>query len=395
MGIIFKEMKRYLFTLIICIGFLNAFAQVPENNFKTYTVGIFAPVYLDSAFTDNSYRYSKTFPKFTFGGLEFLSGVQIALDSILIYQANIKAKLFDSKAMDASTFDGNPDYNNLDLIIGSVKEDDYNSLAALAFKKNIPFINVTYPNDGGISANPFLVILNSTLKAHCESIFSYINQNHGFDNLVFCTKDGSQEKKVEDYFNESNNRDGINLLNIKKVVVNNNFESVLSKLDSTKKNIIVGGSLDRKFATDLANAAAGWSSTYNIQLIGMPNWDAFFTGKNKISFPVYYTSPYYNLKTDQYSALLQDAYQKKFNALPSDLAYKGFESVYIFLKLLAKHPADFMSHLNDYPHKVFSDFNIKPVFLDKKSVVPDYFENKHLYFLKIENGITTSLIIGN
>lgn len=392
MGIIKIEMKRFIITTIICIGFLNAFAQTPENNFKNYTVGVFAPLYLDSAFTGNSYRYSKTFPKFTFGGLEFLSGVQIALDSILIYQANINVKFFDSKLMEASKFDTNTSFDSLDLMIGSVKEDDYTALAALALKRNVPFINVTYPNDGGITANPFLVILNSTLKAHCESIFSYVFQNHGTDNLIFCTKDGIQERKVEDYFYETNHQDGSNLIDLKKVSINSGFDNVLEKLDSTKNNVIIGGSLDRKFATELVSAVASWSGKYKIQLIGMPNWDVFFTGKNKVSSPaILYTSPYYNLKTDQYSAMFQNAYQKKFNALPSDIAYKGFESVYVFLKLLAKHPADFMSHLNDYPHKVFSDYNIKPVFLNKKSVMPDYFENKHLYLLKIEDGIITSV----
>ena len=384
-------MKRFLITVIICASFFNANAQTSENNFKNYTVGIFAPLYLDSAFTGNSYRYSKTFPKFTFGGLEFINGVQIALDSILIYQANVNAKIFDSKLLPASQFDSSALYNGLDLIIGSVKEDDYTALAALALKKNIPFINVTYPNDGGITGNPFLVILNSTLKAHCEAIYSYVLQNHGLDNIIFSTKDGIQENKVEDYFNEANRPDGSNLIDLKKISANVGFEKILEKLDSTKTNIIIGGSLDRKFATDLATAVAGWSHKYSIKLIGMPNWDAFFTRKNKISSPaIFYTSPYYNLKTDQYSIMLQTAYQKKFNAMPSDLVYKGFESVYIFLKLLAKHPADFMSHLNEYPHKVFSDYNFKPVFLNKKSVMPDYFENKHLYLLKIENGSTTS-----
>ncbi|MEO5967222.1 MAG: ABC transporter substrate-binding protein [Ferruginibacter sp.] len=384
-------MKRFIITIIICASFFNANAQTSENNFKNYTVGIFAPLYLDSAFTGNSYRYSKTFPKFTFGGLEFINGVQIALDSILIYQANVNAKIFDSKLLPASQFDSSALYNGLDLIIGSVKEDDYTALAALALKKNIPFINVTYPNDGGITGNPFLVILNSTLKAHCEAIYSYVLQNHGLDNIIFSTKDGIQESKVEDYFNEANRPDGSNLIDLKKISANVGFEKILEKLDSTKTNIIIGGSLDRKFATDLATAVAGWSHKYSIKLIGMPNWDAFFTRKNKISSPaIFYTSPYYNLKTDQYSIMLQTAYQKKFNAMPSDLVYKGFESVYIFLKLLAKHPADFMSHLNEYPHKVFSDYNFKPVFLNKKSVMPDYFENKHLYLLKIENGSITS-----
>jgi hypothetical protein len=62
--------------------------------------------------------------------------------------------------------------------------------------KNIPFISATYPNDGGITANPNVVLLNSTLKAHCEAIYSDILQNHGTDKIYLCRKKGTQEDKI-------------------------------------------------------------------------------------------------------------------------------------------------------------------------------------------------------
>ncbi|MEP6711993.1 MAG: hypothetical protein ABJA37_06245, partial [Ferruginibacter sp.] len=64
----------------------------------------------------------------------------------------------------------------------------------------------------------------------------------------------------------------------------------------------------------------------------------------------------------------------------------GFETIFVFCRLLAKYPEDFMSHLNEYSYKVFSEYNFKPVFLSNKSPVPDYFENKHLYFIRSMNG---------
>lgn len=56
-------------------------AQGPAPKFK---IAIFAPLYLDSAFDDQSeYRYAKnTFPKFINPGLEFYEGAQLALDSL-------------------------------------------------------------------------------------------------------------------------------------------------------------------------------------------------------------------------------------------------------------------------------------------------------------------------
>jgi hypothetical protein len=71
------------------------------------------------------------------------------------------------------------------------------------------------------------------------------------------------------------------------------------------------------------------------------------------------------------------------------MSFKGFEIVYLFTKLLAQYPNDFISHLNDYPNKIFSEYNFKPVFLTKQSITPDYFENKHLYFIRALNGTTS------
>ena len=88
------------------------------------------------------------------------------------------------------------------------------NLADFALQKNIPFISATYPNDAGITGNPFLVIMNSTLKAHCDAIYSYILQNHGTDKIYLCRKKGAQEDMVASYFKQMNEQDGKPLLPI-------------------------------------------------------------------------------------------------------------------------------------------------------------------------------------
>lgn len=360
------------------------------NSFSTYRVGFFAPIHLDSVFTGTYYRYGKNFPKFSFPGLEFFQGAMVALDSMLVYRANIDARFFDTRSVDMENALKRKEFDSLDLVIGSVREPDFTILANFAKQRNVPFISATYPNDGGMTNNPFLVIMNSTLRAHCEAIYSYVLQSHGMDNIILATQPGSQEEKVAAYLKGSNQPDGQSLLKYKVANLESGVDAIIKSLDSTKKNVIIGGSLDEVFATDLARTSAGLRKSYDIKLIGMPNWDAFFNKPNpKLKdFPVYFTTPYYNGKEDNYSLMLMDVYKEKYKISPSDLAFKGFEAVYLFVKLLAKHPHDFISHLNDYPHKVFSDYNFKPVFLGNSSS-PDYFENKHLYILKMENGEVT------
>jgi hypothetical protein len=385
-------MKKILVLAIVISAFgSRAAAQgISTPVLKTYHVGIFAPLYLDSVFGNGGYRYSKNFPKFILPGLDFVQGAQIALDTMEVYYGNINARFYDTKSVEQSLplLIGSKKLDSLDLIIGSVKDSDYIQLANFALRKNIPFISATYPNDGSITANPFLVIVNSTLKAHCEAIYTYLLQNHSADNIFLVRQPGSQEDKVAAYFKNMNEPDGKPLLKIQTVNITDNFVALENKIDTAKSTVIIGGSLDERFALKLVDISSTIDKTSPVKLIGMPNWDGFALGKkNKVpDFPVYFTSPYYNIKWDNYSKSIREVYLKKYKGNPTDMSYKGFETVYLFTKLLAKYPDDFMSHLNDYAYKIFSDYNFKPVFLNKRSITPDYFENKHLYFIRALNG---------
>ena len=386
--------KSIPFTIAFLLLILSSgFGQ--QTPFKTYRVGIFSALYLDSVFSDNEYNYGKKFPKFTQQGLDFVQGAEIALDSLPLPNGNIIATVFDSKASENNIpwLITNHKLDTLDLIIGSVKDIDFIDLAKFAKQKNIPFISAIYPNDGGIVNNPFLVIVNPTLRAHCETIYSYLLQSHGTDRIILCRKKGSQEDKIADYFKMINGIEGKPLLNIQTINFEDDFSKLVNSLDSNRKTIIIGGSLNETFASGLVNVVYPLKGSYPLEIIGMPNWDGFsFLKKSALKdFPVYYTTAFINNKANTYTKQITQVYSKKFKGVPSDMAYKGFESVYIFARLITRYPDDFMSHLNEFAYKVFNDYNFKAVYVNKKTQIPDYFENKRLYFMKIYNGKSTKV----
>lgn len=358
-----------------------------------YKVGIFAPLYLDSVFTKSTFKYRQAVPRFIMPAVDFVQGSLIALDSLQAGEDYIDASIYDTKSYTEKIPDLilSKKLDSLQLIIGSVRDEDFAQLAAFALQRNIPFISATFPNVGGVTANPYLVVMNSTLKSHCDAIYSYILQNHGSDKIYLCRQKGRQEDMVASYFKMMNEHDGKPLLPIQVLNMDDNMTTAFlkSKLDSNSKNIIIGGSLDETFAGAIAKAAYDLNKTYPITLIGMPNWDGFSVFHNKkalAGFPVYFTTPFYTEKNDAFSKSLTAAYYNKYKGKPSDMAYKGFESVYLFTKLLAKYPNSFMSRLSDKTEKVFCEYNFRPVKQNDKASVPDYFENKHLYLIKIMNG---------
>jgi len=389
-----KKIIIAFFLLVAGFGPMKLYAQ-NDTAIKqpVYQVGIFAPLYLDSVFTKNTFRYKEAIPRFIAPAVDFVQGALTALDSLQAGDDSIHASIFDTKSYTEKIPDliRNKKLDSLNLIIGSVRDEDFLQLAAFARQKNIPFISATYPNVSGVSANPFLVVMNSTLKAHCDAIYSYILQNHGTDKIYLFRQKGRQEDMVAAYFKQMNEQDGKPLLVMETINVDENLTTAFlkSKLDSNRKNVIIGGSLDETFAGSMAKACYEINKSYPITLIGMPNWDNFSALYNKKAmpgFPVYFTTPFFTDKTDAFSKSLTAAYYKNYRAKPTDMAYKGFESVYLFTKLLTKNPADFMNHISDKSEKVFCDYNFKPVKLNDKAAVPDYIENKHLYLIKILNG---------
>jgi hypothetical protein len=387
-------MKQYIYIFLFVSGITLQVQAQPATPVRHYRVGIFAPLYLDSVFSaTGNFKYAQGMPKFIAPAVDFITGAQVALDHLYLdSNQKVTAYIYDTKSykksLAASIKSGALD--SLDLLMGPVKDNDYKLLADFALLKNIPFVSASYPNDGGITNNPFVLVLNSTLRAHCEAIYSYILQNHGTDKIFLCRKKGQQEDKVAAFIKAMNEPDGKPLLNIQTI----NFDSSITasflktKLDSNRRSVIIGGSLDQDFAFGLSSACNMLDETYPITLMGMPNWDGLRTASKKTEledFPIIVTTPYYNAKTDANSKLLMDEYMRRTKGKPSDMCFKGYETARYFVKLLMAYPNDMLSHINDKGNVVFTEFNFRPVF--RKGVnMPDYLENKHLYFVRLING---------
>ncbi|MEO6639423.1 MAG: hypothetical protein ABIN25_14180 [Ginsengibacter sp.] len=389
-------MKKNIRLLALIILLVQANGSIAQNNYtpadnKVYKVAVFAPMYLDSVFNSMDVSSGSTIPKFIMPAVEFVQGAQIAFDTILLHGKKAEAFIFDSKSFrrPISWLITNRVLDSMDLIIGSVKEPDYQELANFSLEKQIPFVSATYPNDGGVIGNPDLLIVNSTLKAHCEGIFSYLLQKHGTDKIYLVKKKG--DDRIENYFKEINNVDGKPIINMKTIALDSSISSwaLLRRIDTLSNTVVIGASLNETFAKKLADACYPIQKKHSLSLIGMPNWDGFksFSKKDAYAgFPILYTTPHYDAEENSFNDILMQKYFKLYRAKPSDMAYKGFEMAHYFLNILLQHPQNFMANINDSNYSVFHDFHFMPVFLSNNKEAPDYYENKHLFIMHILNG---------
>lgn len=384
-------MKYFLSVIIFLV--LNNTTVVAQQRQK---MALFIPLHLDSAFdAGGGYRYGKAFPKYLNPGVEFYLGAQAALDSLNRMGAPLDVFVYDSKARRTSIAQqlNNPSLMDVSLIVGHTNASETKVLAEAAARKQIPFVSATLPNDAGITENPFYVVLNSTLRTHIEGIYRYLQKYHALDRIIVFRKPGTQEAQIKEYLGDMAKNTNSAPLKIQYADVGADFTaySVTKLLDSTKKTVCISGSLDEAFGMRLAQTLAAVGKDYPVTLVGMPTWDGLsFTKSEFKSIEIVYTTPFNYGRWTALGSKLASDFESIMGGRPTDMYFRGYETVLRFALLLLDTRKDIASNLTRKGNYVFTQFDLQPVFLNRQNMTLDYFENKKLYFIRILNGIKST-----
>jgi ABC-type branched-subunit amino acid transport system substrate-binding protein len=379
-------MKGSIIVLVLVSFFTIQESRAQEAPTK---IAVFAPLYLDSAFNGNNFKLGNTnLPKFLLPGLEFYNGVMMAIDSLNAEGVNAEVLIYDSKQSESAIQEilSKPELEGVSLIIASFNNrNEIKALADFALSRKIALISETYPNDGGVTENPYFVLVNSTLRTHIDALYKYLQRVHSTDNLIWIKRKGALEDMIQSFFTELQKKTPSLALRIKTVemVDSLNQQTLLTSLDSNRNNVLICGSLNEPFGTAIVKTLAD-NKDYKGTVIGMPTWDGFkdLAKPEYKGIEIIYSSPYHFPRTDKISISISNKYRNKFQARPSDQVFKGFESMYHFSKLLIKHKEAFLNNLSNKSFKVFNDFDIQPIRFKRDNPIPDYLENKKIYILK-------------
>ncbi len=388
----------FLLSLISTKPFAQADSVHPfADTANPLKIALLVPLYIDSAFNGFNYKLpNNNMPKYMVPGLDFYNGAMLAVDSLQKEGANIDVYVYDTKAkgkpIDALTEEMGT--INFSLIIASFSNlPEQKAVAAFAFSKNIPVISATYPNDAYVTGNPFFVMLNSTLKTHVESIYKYVQKNFPVGKLIFVTRKGSMETRIKDEFTAMDNK--TYALKYKVIELPDNFTeaNLLPLMDSTEQNIIICGSLDENFGVNLVKALNNSALTYETTVMGMPTWDGLkaLSADDCSNVQVVFSTPYNFSKNNNAISTVSRDYKLKYSGRAGDMVFKGFESMYHFTALLLKYRNDFLNNLSDPSFRIADEFIFEPVKLNASSFVPDYIENKKIYFVQQLDGIVKSV----
>ncbi len=353
-------------------------------------VAVFAPVYLDSAFNGSDYKLgTNNIPKNMLSGLDFYNGIMMAVDSLEADGKDLEVLFFDTKGRESIyTIIRKPEFEKVSLIIAAFNNKaDVKPLAEIALHRNIPLISSTFPNDGGVTNNPDFVLINSSLKTHIEGIYKYLQKSKATTNNIYVKRKGQADELVDYYFKGAASATTSFPLIYRAIEFSDNDadQKLFNALDSSKENTIICGSLNEAYGLKLVKTLAS-NGSYDCTVMGMPTWDGIkeLDGNACNGVNIIYSTPYNFIRTQPLAIKLIKQYTEKLNGRPSDMFFKGFESMYHFSSLLLDFPNTLISHLSDKKYKLFTDFDIQPIENDEFTV--QYLENKKLFFIKKLNG---------
>jgi hypothetical protein len=392
----FKSMYKktsFLTLTFIALLFFEKLQAQTDSNSAPPRIAVLVPLYLDSAFNNYDYKLGNlNIPQYFLPGLEFYNGVMMCIDSLKKEGVDLDVWIFDTKKKNQSIDSLAQEVGSLNfsLIIASITNiTEQKIFSDLSLRKSIPLISATYPNDTYINSNPFFVLLNSTLKTHIEGIYKYVQQHYPIGKILYVTRSGSLEDKIQSMFEDMAKR--TYPLKYNKVTMQDDFteDQLLPMLDSNKQNVIICGSVNESFSATLIKELNDAPPSYTTVAVGMPTWDGLKSVYNTSNenLDIVYSTPYNYPQSDKTIDALTTEYKTKFKRRPSDMFFKGFESMYCFSKLLLKYHNDLLSNLSDTSFHISNTYEFRSVNNSPGTdSVPDYIENKKLYFIDVSQG---------
>jgi len=387
---VYPHMRRRTLALMLAAAFLAAIGPrgVAAQPFRTLRIGLFVPLWLDSAYSEmGEYRYGKGFPRQSIAGLECYQGVTFALDTLRGNgKANLDLRVFDIRSRQGSIalVGRMPVMDSLDLLIGQVSGSDYLRLAELARERRIPFLSASYPNDGGVRANPSLLIANARLQTHLDILQAHVRSTLGpTHNAVWLKRAHPADDRLAEAFRE---REGGTAPAYRSITVADTFPppQLARLLDSTRPNVLIAGSLDEAFALRLLDNCLAVDKAYHLTVVGMPTWEGMAALRNPRyrSVPIEHTASFHKPSLPAWADRMEEEYRRRTYSRPSDVAFKAFQSTYHLVSLLLRYDTAWAAHLADPGIQAMTDLDFQPVSIDPAGSGPDYFENKRIYLVR-------------
>jgi len=406
-----------------------------------FKIALMIPLSLEEADSLNKDQFLLTQQKhfIPFRFIQFYEGALVALDSLINQGMQVEMYIYDvdkNLTKTAKVLQRN-ELRSMNLIIGPFYNNSFNQVALFAGNFNIPIVNPLSYRDAIVNNYSTVIKVTPSNLSQKPMIKTFI-QNFASDSKVFLI---TQTSYIDaDNVIEINN--GIisviepqvkisnqNLLSLSYSVaqrdtlydatttpppfvmegidiypeilensisdssyINNNLTRIYYATDSLhpfldnasplRNNLVILYGNKKSFILDVLNRLNQSRDTFEIQLVGMPNWDRISNlsniKMNNLNLS-YFSSKY----IDYNNITTQDfiyKFRNRFYAEPNDYAFSGFDITYYFLNALFHLGNNFTDCLEFFPMDM-----IKTNFRFNRISNTNNFENDYWNMLKLSN----------
>ncbi len=375
--------------------YYDAIENLELERKSRYNISLFLPLSLDNEDMGSSTQADSKVGMKT----QYYAGVKMALDFLEQEGIDLTVNVFDAE--DGAFESKLQKCRDSDVIIGP---EDLGQLAVAAnFGKNnaIPVISPWKSSSKIAKDNPYYVQLVPGQKTHYDKIVEHAMSNYKSDQIYLL---GRKERLDMQYMNYMQ-RVGAAINNDRKKPFKEFYidEDSLRLGDTAFDSIFYeqpntvfilpnwNPQTDEEFVYNVVRKMSAEKGFENVVLYGMP----IMFDSEKIVFEHYRNlnmricrSAYVDRGSPEVKQF-RKMYYKKYNALPDEEAYEGYDMMILIGRHLYNYGRKFQYFMEDYSSNLLETrYDIQKVF-DGKSGDDlsnvQYFQNQHLYILSFEN----------
>jgi LysM repeat protein/ABC-type branched-subunit amino acid transport system substrate-binding protein len=314
---------------------------------QSIRVALILPFFLDMNSIQNNdveilNKRKEIYPN-TYIFMEYYEGALVALDSIRKMGIQVNLEVYDSNKDSANIQDilTKLKPENLDLIIGPVFPNSFALAAEYAQKHKIPIVSPLSSEEIVNKSNPYIIQVNSPQRYRFQEIGKYASQ---FQNCTVIHVYNSVDLE-QDQVNECKRifttsfADSIkkNNIQIKEVYFPKQGIAGLEKmLNPNGKNIIVVFSRNQAFVNNLVTKLYQYSKKYDINLLGLPNWEKYENLELDFLFDLQFqfvANGYVDYSQPQVKSFVLD-YRNLYKIEPTKYSFQGFDQMLYFSKAI-------------------------------------------------------------
>jgi LysM repeat protein len=350
-------------------------------------VNLFLPFYLNQndslinkeSLVETDELFSKSIP-----GIEFLSGFQIACDSIIKLGTKVNINIYDTPADSsaAASFFANKQFKNAALWVGPFHSHAASS-AAKAVKNSNTLLILPYSSPNKVLlGNENVLKITPSLPTGMENLSLQLIDKNKNTQFILVHNALNKEMQIVDLIKKTfkaQNNDSIKEIIYKTV----GLKGLTGALSKSKNNMIIVASSDQAFVTDLFNKLKVLDTKeYKISVTGMDTWinydnlDINMIQKLNLQIPANSHINY----TDTVTNIFIKSYREKYNTEPGKYSFSGYDAAMYFIPLLIKYGNGAIDKIESTKKTCLStsfDF--------KKTGDDSGFENQSVFILRYED----------